>query len=101
MPARHTSPSDGLLPEKQILKERLLAMKRVSARHQVSGRILISKRAFCSKGNPAEETGFLRSVRISRAPQFQWAPMQASLQAFRLQAPAFEGSGRNLTCSPT
>jgi len=41
----------------------------VSARHQVNGWIVFSKGSLSSKTGPAEETSFLRSVRIL-GPQF-------------------------------
>src|ERR1700751_4926637 len=89
MPARHTSLPDGLLLQRQISKERLLSTKRVSARHQVNGRIVVSKRAFCSKTGPAEETGFLRSVRILQVRNFSGLKgrLASSLPASSLRLP--------------
>jgi hypothetical protein len=71
------------------LKERLLSTKRVSARHQVNGRIVVSKRAFCSKTGPAEETGFLRSVRILQVRNFSGLKgrLASSLPASSLRLP--------------
>lgn len=71
------------------MKERLLSTKRVSARHQVNGRIVVSKRAFCSKTGPAEETGFLRSVRILQVRNFSGLKgrLASSLPASSLRLP--------------
>ena len=63
MPARHKSLQDGLLSKKQILIGRLWSTKEGvgETSGQTAGSYLEGVRSF--KAGPAEETGFLRSVR--------------------------------------
>jgi hypothetical protein len=63
MPARHTSLQDGLLFEADFIGGSG-RRKRVSARHQVKRLDRIFEEFALGKPGPAEETGFLRSVRI-------------------------------------
>src|SRR6185437_5643867 len=72
MPARHTSPGDVSLLEAETNPKGSGRRKRVSARHQVKRLDRPFERVRSSKTGPAEETGFLRSVRIS-GPQFHRA----------------------------
>jgi hypothetical protein len=64
MPARHKSLQDDLLLEADLKPDGSGRRKRVSARHQVK-RLDRGFEGFAlSKNAPAEETSFLRSVRI-------------------------------------
>jgi hypothetical protein len=69
MPARHESLQDSL--PRQIWIGGSGRRKRVSARHQVKrlDRILVKGSLFRKTG-PAEETSFLRSVRIFKLRNF-------------------------------
>jgi hypothetical protein len=64
MPARHTSLQDHLLLEANSTGGSG-RRKRVSARHQVKRLDRPFEGFALSKTGPAEETGFLRSVRVS------------------------------------
>ena len=64
MPARHKSHQDGLPLEADFNPDSSRRRKRVSARHQVK-RLDRGFEGFALlKAGPAEETSFLRSVRI-------------------------------------
>jgi hypothetical protein len=75
MPARHQEPSGRSASLKQVLNRKALVDERGCRRDiRSNGWIdLSTSSGASSKTGPAEETGFLRSVRISRAPQFHRA----------------------------
>ncbi len=56
--------------KKTAKKTRKVAKKRVSARHQVKRLDRIFEELALPKTGPAEETSFLRSVRISKVRNF-------------------------------
>jgi hypothetical protein len=64
MPARHKSLQDDLLLEAGFKPDGSGRRKRVSARHQVKRLDRHFEGFALSKAGPAEETSFLRSVRI-------------------------------------
>jgi len=70
MPARHTSLLNDLLLKEQFPTGGSGRRKRVSARHQVKRLDRIFREFALSKAGPAEETSFLRSVRILAVRNF-------------------------------
>jgi hypothetical protein len=71
MPARHASPSDDLLSKRSKFEEWLMSTKEGVG--ETSGQTAGSSfwgSLLPLKVGPAEETGFLRSVRIASGSQF-------------------------------
>jgi hypothetical protein len=72
MPARHTSLQDDLLLEANFKPAALVDERGCRRDIRSNGWIVLLKSSLFEKTGPAEETGFLRSVRIS-GPQFHRA----------------------------
>ena len=84
MPARHTSLQDGLLLEADFTPEALVDERGCRRDIRSNGWIVFFERSsLFSKTGPAEETSFLRSVRIY-GPQFhrQFWPVQSDPDVF-------------------
>jgi hypothetical protein len=65
MPARHTSPQNELLLKSGFLPGALVDERGCRRDIRSNGWIVLSREFALSKTGPAEETSFLRSVRIS------------------------------------
>jgi hypothetical protein len=70
MPARHESLLKTICFQSRFKSDGSGRRKRVSARHQVKRLDRFFEEFALMKTGPAEETSFLRSVRISIGPQF-------------------------------
>jgi len=81
MPARHTSPQNDLLPKSKFQPVALVDERGCRRDIRSNGWIVFPGELALLKAGPAEETSFLRSVRILAVRNFTGFQAQPGFQA--------------------